>query len=77
MRLVFRATATLFFAGLVSAIGAGCGSTEIPLADVPRVDQPEPVPIDQLPKEKRPPANSTAGAALRYDPEKFQGGPPR
>ena len=77
MRVVFRTTATFLFAGLVSAIGAGCESTEIPLADVPRVDQPEPVPIDQMPKELRPPANSTAGAALRYDPEKFQGGPPR
>jgi len=48
-------------AALVSGIVAGCGSTDVPLADVPQ-KQPSPsVDPKSLPKTQRPGKNSSAG----------------
>ena len=77
MRSAPRPRATLFFASLVPVLVAGCESNEVPLADVPQVAQPDPVPIEKLPKKDRPRVDASARAALRFDPVKQHGGPPR
>jgi hypothetical protein len=78
LRPVLRPCAALLLAGLVAVLIPGCGEgTDLPLADVPRVAQPDPVPIEKLPKKERPRKDSSARAALRFDPAKQHGGPPR
>ena len=69
--------AALLLAGLVPVLVPGCENHTIPLADVPRAAQPDPVPIEKLPKEDRPRVDASARAALRFDPAKQHGGPPR
>ncbi len=69
---------SLLAAGLMTFSLTGCEQREdIPLAAAPRVAQPDPVPIEKLPKKDRPRENSSARAALRFDPVKQHGGPPR
>jgi hypothetical protein len=77
LRFALRPRAALFLAGLVPVLVPGCESSDVPLADVPRVAQPDPVPVDKLPKAQRPRKDSSARAALRFDPVKQHGGPPR
>lgn len=77
LRSSMRFVSAALFAGLMSAVVGGCGSTDIPLAEAPRVAQPDPVPIEKLPKNQRPPKFSSARAVLRFDPAKSHGGPPR
>jgi hypothetical protein len=72
-----RPRAARFLAGLILVLAAGCENHEIPLADVPRAAQPDPVPIEKLPKKDRPRVDASARAALRFDPAKQHGGPPR
>jgi hypothetical protein len=71
--------AALFLAGLMSVpvAGGGCENYEVPLADVPRVAQPDPVPIDKLPRKDRPRVDASARAAMRLDRAKLHAGPPR
>jgi hypothetical protein len=70
--------AWLLVAGLVAVPMTGCGqSDDILLAEAPRVAQPDPVPFEKLPKNDRPRVDSSARAALRFDPVKQHGGPPR
>lgn len=70
--------ASLLAAGLMAVSMTGCEQrADIPLAEAPRVTQPDPVPVEKLPKKDRPPNHSSARAALRFDPVKQHGGPPR
>jgi hypothetical protein len=70
--------ASLIAAGLVALSMTGCEQrADIPLAEAPRVAQPDPVPLGELPKKDRPRVDSSARAALRFDPVKQHGGPPR
>lgn len=70
--------ASLLAAGLTAVSMTGCEQrTDIPLAEAPRVVQPDPVPVEMLPKKDRPRVDSSARAALRFDPVKQHGGPPR
>ena len=70
--------ASLLAAGLTAVSMTGCDQgADIPLADAPRVAQPDPVPVEKLPKKDRPRVGSSARAALRFDPVKQHGGPPR
>ncbi len=77
MRPAPRPGAAPFLAGLMPVLVAGCENHEVPLADVPRATQPDPVPIEKLPKKDRPRVDASARAALRFDPAKQHGGPPR
>ena len=78
MRPAPRIRAPLLAAGLVAVSMTGCEQrADIPLAEVPRVAQPDPVPVEKLSKKDRPREHSSAGAALRFDPVKQHGGPPR
>jgi hypothetical protein len=73
---LFRAS--LLAAGLAAVLMTGCEQrADIPLAEVPRVAQPDPVPVEKLAKKDRPRKDSSARAALRFDPVKQHGGPPR
>lgn|GEM_PF-4561486 len=74
MRKFLRSLVVLGGAFSMWGIGSGCGSDEIKLADVPAVKQPDPVPIDKLPKNQRPPRYSSANAVLRMNPARFRGG---
>lgn len=74
MRSFLRSLVVLGGAVSLWGTGLGCGSDEIPLADVPAVKQPEPVPIDKLPKGQRPPKYSSANAVLRMNPARFRRG---
>jgi hypothetical protein len=70
--------ASLLAAGLMAVSMTGCEQREvIPLAEAPRVAQPDPVPVEKLPKKDRPRVDASARAALRFDPVKQHGGPPR
>ena len=70
--------ASLLAAGLAVVSMTGCEQrADIPLAEAPRVAQPDPVPAEKLPKKDRPREDSSARAALRFDPVKQHGGPPR
>jgi hypothetical protein len=70
--------ASLLATGLVAVSMTGCEQrADIPLAEAPRVAQPDPVPVERLPKKDRPRVDSSARAALRFDPVKQHGGPPR
>jgi hypothetical protein len=60
-----RITVASLLSGLALALGAGCESSDIPLADAPPASQPDPVPLDKLTKGQRPPKHSSAEAALR------------
>jgi hypothetical protein len=78
LRSAPRIRALLLAVGLTTVLMTGCEQrADIPLAEVPRVAQPDPVPVEKLPKKDRPPENSSARAALRFDPVKQHGGPPR
>jgi hypothetical protein len=70
--------ASLLAAGLAAVSLTGCDQrASIPLAEAPRVAQPDPVSIEKLAKEDRPRVDASARAALRFDPVKQHGGPPR
>jgi len=73
-----RTCVPLLAAGLMAVSMTGCEQrTDIPLAEVPRVAQPDPVPIEKLPKKDRPREDSSARAVPRFDPVRQHGGPPR
>jgi hypothetical protein len=72
-----RNTFASLFAGLALALGTGCTSSDIPLADVPPASQPDPVPLDRLSKTQRPPKHSSAEAALRRQAQLSGGQSPR
>jgi hypothetical protein len=78
LRFTLFIRAPLLAAGLMAVSMTGCEQrADIPLAEAPRVAQPDPVPVEKLPKKDRPRADSSARAALRFDPVKQHGGPPR
>jgi hypothetical protein len=64
-----RSIVAFLIAGLASAFEVGCGSADIPLAEVPPASQPDPVPLDKLSETQRPPKHSSAAAALRRQAE--------